>query len=190
MLSGGGSPEFAVGVLAHTQGMMAGHQGQVDEPADDHNPVRAEAQHVGSTAVDHPQHFGRAPQSFVRGNAPRRLLADFPHAGDRVPRNRGLAEVQAGLGIPALEDLHRLRRRPTERATPLVRAVDDLLATHSAVQRWRVTERGARLAGTVVARKFLVPPGVRAGGGQPQAGQPGSRLPLAVQGRWRRAGGA
>ena len=113
---------------------------------------------------------------------------DFPHAGDRVPR--GLAEVQAGLGIPAPEDLHRLRRRPTERATPLVRAVDDLLATYSAVQRWRVTERGARLAGTVVARKFLVPPRVHAGGRQPQAGQPGSRLPLAGQDCWRRAGGA
>lgn len=70
MLSGGGgNPEFAMGVLAHTQGMMVGHQGQVDEPADGPNPVRAEAQHVGPTAVDHPQHFGRAPQPFVRGNA-------------------------------------------------------------------------------------------------------------------------
>jgi hypothetical protein len=76
------------------------------------------------------------------------------------------------------------------RATPLLRVLDDHLGHAQCVEGWRVTERGARLAGTVVARKFLVPPRVHAGGRQPQAGQPGSRLPLAGQDCWRRAGGA
>ena len=130
---------------------------------------------------------------------------DWPSAGPNPKWWRGLAYAGAGAllmvgaffagsqwehwkqGPPTASVEH---KAPQTKQPIVVVVLDDHLDHAQCVEGWRVTERGARLAGAVVARKFLVPPRVHAGGRQPQAGQPGSRLPLAGQDCWRRAGGA